>query len=206
MQPIRISTALCLLLLLAHFLRAQDNTGIGTSKPHPSAILEVRDSARGVLIPSTDTLSIKEYVATLNPNPGIADGLLIFDTILNTYLYYDALANDWRALIDLVGNRGAAGPQGPRGPRGDTGLVNDWRDSASFDEIVLGRDTCYDWFFIFQTGEVWRMWCDDTIGGSGPSKWIDTVLWDKPIGNLMAPDENVYAFSYTYSEFQPAFL
>jgi hypothetical protein len=131
---------------------------------------------------------------SLNPNPGIADGLMIFDTNLNTYLYYNEVEGVWKNLLKLVGPRGDRGAMGPTGPRGDTGTVNDWRDSLGFDQKVLGRDTCGDWFFDGNTGRIWRLWCD-TLGGGKPRMWRDTVLWDLPIGNLMAPDERMYTFN-----------
>jgi len=184
---------------------SQDNVGIGTTNPHPSVILQIDDSSRGVLIPRTDTLAILNYVNTLTPNPGIANGLLIFDTLINTYTYFDEVDGYWKILIDLVGPQGKRGPQGPQGPQGDTGLINDWRDSIGFDERVLVKDTCGDWFFDASNGRIWKLWCD-TFGGTKPRKWIDTVLWDKPIGNLMPPDERIYAISQSYSDFSPAFL
>jgi len=208
MQPIRTKyrhLAILLLLFTAGKLHAQNNVGIGTTTPHPSAILEVSDSSRGVLIPRTDTLSVLNYVNTLTPNPGIADGLIIFDINLNTYVYYDLVQDDWKVLLDLVGPVGAKGVTGPTGPMGDTGLVNDWRDSSGFDEIVLKKDTCGDWFFDASNGRVWKLWCD-TLGGMKPRKWIDTVLWDKPIGNLTPPDERIFAISLTYSDNSSAFL
>lgn len=179
-------------LLLVFSAKGQNNVGIGTAAPHPSAILEVSDSSRGVLIPRTDTVSVLNYVNTLNPSPGITDGLMIFDTLLNTYVYYSETEDKWKVLIDLVGPPGPQGPKGPRGPQGDTGTVNDWRDSIGFDEVILARDTCGDYFLDAGTGRIWRVWCD-TLGGSQPRRWVDTVLWDKPIGNLQAPEERVVA-------------
>ena len=183
-----------MVLFFAFALKAQNNVGIGTTTPHPSAILEVTDSSRGVLIPRTDTMGVLEYVNTLNPNPGIADGLMIFDTNLNTYLYYNELDGAWKNLLNLVGPRGYRGATGPTGPRGDTGVVNDWRDSSGFDQKILGRDTCGDWFFDASNGRIWGVWCD-TLGGNKPRMWRDTVIWDKPIGNLQAPDERIFAFN-----------
>ncbi|MGB1317747.1 MAG: hypothetical protein ACPG5W_06055, partial [Flavobacteriales bacterium] len=37
---------------------AQDNVGIGTITPDPSALLEIQALDKGLLIPRTDTLSI----------------------------------------------------------------------------------------------------------------------------------------------------
>ena len=186
---IRHITILFVVLLGTQVL-AQDNVGIGLSNPHPSAILEISDSSRGVLIPRTDTNAVMNYVNGLTPNPGIADGLMIMDTNLNTYVYWDDMASSWKTLIGLVGPTGPKGFQGPRGPIGPTGLNTNWRDSSGFDQKVLKEDTCGDWFLDTQTGKVWRMWCD-TMNGPQPRRWIDTVSYDNYWGELVPPDERV---------------
>ncbi|MEQ8522701.1 MAG: collagen-like protein [Vicingaceae bacterium] len=173
-------------------LKAQDNVGIGTAAPHPSALLEISDSSRGVLIPRTDTLAVLDYVNSLTPNPGIANGLMIFDVNLNTYLFYDDVAGNWKRLTSLVGPTGPKGPQGPRGPIGPQGTNTDWRDSTAnpvFDPI---RDTCGDWFINTETEQVWRYWCDST---GNKNQWRDTNYFDFYIGELMAPDERIEVFN-----------
>ena len=80
-------------------LSAQQNVGIGTDSPHPSVLLQISDSSRGVLIPRTDTMAVLEYTDGLNPSPGIANGLLIFDTLVNTYLYYEEVSGLWKNLL-----------------------------------------------------------------------------------------------------------
>lgn len=173
----------------------QDNVGIGTATPHPSAILEITDSSRGVLIPRTDTVSVMNYVSSLSPPTDVADGLMIMDTNVNTYVYYDAVLGKWRRLIGLVGPTGPKGFPGPTGPRGDTGLVTNWRDSVGFDQKVLGEDTCGDWFYDISTGKIWRLWCD-TLGGTKPRRWIDTVSYDNYIGELHPPNEIAFASNF----------
>ena len=187
----------CLVFMLVALtnlmLFAQDNVGIGTNTPHPSAILEITDSSRGVLITRSDTAAIAAYVNTLNPNPGIADGLLIMDTNVNTYMYYDAVADDWKELIGLVGPTGPRGFPGPPGPTGDTGLSTRWKDTAiSPPPYNPNEDTCGDWFLNAETGKVWWLWCD-SANGLRPPRYIDTLSYDNYIGELMAPEEKIIA-------------
>lgn len=73
---------------------AQDNVGIGTVTPDPSALLEVQSLDKGLLIPRTDTLAIS--------NP--ATGLLIYTPPDSSFWYYDGVL--WRRGI------GPAGPSG----------------------------------------------------------------------------------------------
>ena len=94
---------------------AQDNVGIGTITPDPSALLEIQALDKGLLIPRTDTLSIT--------NP--ATGLLIYTPTDSSFWYFDGIV--WRQGI---------GPEGPEGPlipglqgqtmRYDTVFFDDW--------------------------------------------------------------------------------
>ncbi|MCB9185817.1 MAG: hypothetical protein H6601_03645 [Flavobacteriales bacterium] len=96
-------------------LIAQDNVGIGTITPDPSALLEIQSLDKGLLIPRTDTLAIT--------NP--ATGLLIYTPTDSSFWYFDGIV--WRRGI---------GPEGPEGPlipglqgqtmRYDTVFFNDW--------------------------------------------------------------------------------
>lgn len=94
---------------------AQDNVGIGTITPDPSALVEIQALDKGLLIPRTDTLSIT--------NP--ATGLLIYTVTDSSFWYFDGIL--WRRGV---------GPEGPEGPsvpglhgqtlRYDTVFFDDW--------------------------------------------------------------------------------
>lgn len=110
------SAALALLMLaIVNPIFSQDNVGIGTTTPDPSALLEVQSLDKGLLIPRTDTLAIA--------NP--ATGLLIYTPTDSSFWYFDGIY--WRAGI---------GPQGEDGPlipglhgqtmRYDTVFFNEW--------------------------------------------------------------------------------
>jgi hypothetical protein len=101
---------LLFLLVLPHaFVSAQDNMGIGTLTPHPSAILEVSSTTKGVLLPR---LTSSQRNAVVAP----AQGLFVFDITTESFWYFDGA--QW---IEAIGPLGPAGPQGPDGPTGPTG-------------------------------------------------------------------------------------
>lgn len=67
-------------------LSAQDNVGIGTLTPNANALLDLETSNKGLLIPRLSTaqrLAIAGLGAT-------EKALLVFDTDLNTFFYWDA--------------------------------------------------------------------------------------------------------------------
>lgn len=84
-----VFAAVC--VLTATTTLAQDNVGIGTVTPDPSALLEIQALDKGLLIPRTDTLAIT--------NP--ATGLLIYTVTDSSFWYYDGIF--WRRGV---------GPQG----------------------------------------------------------------------------------------------
>jgi|GEM_PF-1053719 len=91
---------------------AQDNMGIGTLAPDPSAILEVSSTNKGVLLPRL-TSAQKNGIASP------AQGLFIFDTTTESFWYYDG--NQWVEALGPIGPAGPQGLQGPQGPTGPTG-------------------------------------------------------------------------------------
>lgn len=98
-----------LFLLVSFAVKAQDNMGIGTLNPDPSAILEVRSTDKGVLLPR---LSSAQKNGIVNP----AQGLFVFDTDSESFWYYDG--SQW---IEALGPTGPTGPQGVPGPQGIQG-------------------------------------------------------------------------------------
>jgi len=74
--------------------------GIGTTNPHSSAMLEIQSNNKGVLIPRMNS-STREGIS----NP--AAGLLVFDTVTNSFWYYNSgwveLVSE-KTLIDTDGD------------------------------------------------------------------------------------------------------
>ena len=100
------------LLLISPFnsLFAQNNNvGVGTTTPDPTAILDVTSTSKGVLVPRLTTAS---RLAIASP----AQGLLVYDTDLGCFYYYNTTTSAWVSLCQ-------AGPAGPTGAQGATGVA-----------------------------------------------------------------------------------
>ena len=104
---------LCLLFSFFFFSSyAQDNVGIGTNAPEPSAKLDVTAPNKGVLVPRTDTTTVN---SSFSPP---AEGLLIYQVSDHSFYYYDGSV--WIRIGD-ANTPGPIGPQGPAGPTGSAG-------------------------------------------------------------------------------------
>ena len=72
-----------LFLISCSFLSYSQNVGVGTNTPHASAALEVKDSARGILIPR---MTATQRTSIASP----ADGLMVYQTDGSKgFWYYD---------------------------------------------------------------------------------------------------------------------
>ena len=68
----------------------KDNIGIGTTKPDPSAVLDVNSSNKGLLMPR---MSLQQRSAIQNP----AVGLVVYQTdILSGFYFFDG--KDWKSI------------------------------------------------------------------------------------------------------------
>ena len=98
----KISFIAIVAVLFSTLLAAQ-SVGINTTTPHASAILDIRSSTKGMLIPRTSSTS---RMAIANP----AKGLMIYDTTTSSFFFFFfstwasiAVANN---LWSLSGNTG----------------------------------------------------------------------------------------------------
>ncbi|MGM5470382.1 hypothetical protein ACS386_08890 [Flavobacteriaceae bacterium LMO-SS05] len=73
---------LLVIFLIFSSLNLVAQIGIGTSSPHSSSVLDMTSTTQGVLTPRMTTT---ERNAISNP----AEGLLVFDTDLNTFYFFD---------------------------------------------------------------------------------------------------------------------
>ena len=90
-------------------LAQNSNVGIGTTTPDATAVLDVTSSSKGVLVPRLTTAA---RTAIANP----AQGLLVYDTDLGCFYYYNTTTSAWVSLCQ-------AGPAGPTGPAGVAGVA-----------------------------------------------------------------------------------
>lgn len=106
--------SLFLVLIVTTPLFAQNNNvGIGTTTPNSTAILDVTSTTKGVLVPRLTTV---QRTAISQP----AQGLLVYDTDLECFYYYNTATNAWVSLCQ-AGPAGATGAPGPSGANGATG-------------------------------------------------------------------------------------
>ncbi len=98
-----------------------NNVGIGTLTPAPSALLEI-DAApannKGVLIPRMTAL---QRIAIPSP----ANSLLVFDTDSACFFYWSSMSVSWKSLCNKgdAGITGSTGLMGTNGYNGSTGAT-----------------------------------------------------------------------------------
>lgn len=99
-------------------LSAQDNVGIGTTTPDPSALLEMLSSNKGVLVPRMNTAGMNAIAA-----PG--NSLLIYNTDSMCFFFYRQPSSAWISLCSTTGTGtvGATGNTGTAGVAGNTGAT-----------------------------------------------------------------------------------
>ncbi|MGB3774504.1 MAG: hypothetical protein WA951_04545 [Leeuwenhoekiella sp.] len=81
-----------LILYVPHQLFGQ--VGIGTQSPDPSALMHINSNEQGLLTPRMTTA---QRLAINSP----ANGLLVFDTDLNTFEYYNEFQTSWNKISSL---------------------------------------------------------------------------------------------------------
>ncbi len=102
-------------------IQAQNNVGIGTPNPQPSAIVEMQSTDKGILIPRMTTA---QRLAISNP----ADALMVYDTDQKCFYFYEQTPGQWVSMCSLgatgaTGTTGITGATGASGPTGVTGAA-----------------------------------------------------------------------------------
>ena len=81
-EPMKILYPLILTIIISLHVTAQSNVGIGTPTPDPTSILDLTSTSQGFLAPR---LTTAQRTAIATPAPG----LLVFDTNIGCYFYYN---------------------------------------------------------------------------------------------------------------------
>lgn len=126
MKKLQLTLAILSICFIQH-LCAQDNMGVGTANPDPSAVLDLTAKDKGMLTPR---MSTADRIAIANP----ARGLLVYDTDFDQFWFFDGVV--WVQAI---------GPQGPAGPPGTnaslpSGIILMW--SGTINTIPIGWALC----------------------------------------------------------------
>lgn len=92
----RRGSLLCAVVLftfvIAGALPAQQNAGLGTASPHPSALLDMTSGTQGLLVPRMNTL---QRTSIASP----ANGLLVFDTDASRFYFYNSATTSWIPVL-----------------------------------------------------------------------------------------------------------
>jgi hypothetical protein len=111
---------ICLFYFMAKPIQAQNNMGVGTTSPDPSAVLEVASTAKGMLVPR---MFASERTAIVTP----ATGLIVYQTDGTAGFYYNAGTTVSPSWIKLNGGvvaiaDGGTGASTAAGARTNLGL------------------------------------------------------------------------------------
>jgi len=109
------------------------NVGIGTTQPDQSAVLDIKSSSQGLLIPR---MSLQQRNSIQNP----ANGLMVYQTdLLSGFYFYDG--KEWKPIVDTKANSIAADP-------------NDWTMSGNNAPITAFLGTTNGNPLIFKVNNV----------------------------------------------------
>lgn len=136
----RISNIFCLFIFATISVNAQNNVGIGTPIPDPSAILELKSTSMGILIPRMKSL---ERTAIASPK----DGLLVYDTDSSCFFYFIGNTNSWGNMCNssaastqmywqLTGNGGTTSSTSPIG----TAVNNNFIGTTDNNDFVISTN------------------------------------------------------------------
>ncbi len=176
----RIFTLIVILFLINQSSSfSQDNVGIGTLTPDNSAILDLKASDKGLLIPRVTTSQMN---AIKNP----AQGLFVFVTSSQDFWYYDG--NSWMPL-------GGSG-NGPTGPTGPTGLGFNSLDSLVINKLTV--DSLFGNFAYFDTLTASYAYFDSLfaayasfdslfVGGQSIQSLIDSIVQAYTLTGVTGP-------------------
>ena len=162
--------SLFLVLLIGNRVNAQDNVGIGTTTPHPNALLDVQSTQKGFLVPRMTTAERIAIAPTASAN-----GLLVYDLDDNQFWYWDG--TQW---VQAIGPGGPTGPTGETGPMGNDGVQGPTGPTG--DTGPMGNDGAQG--PTGPTGETGPMGNDGAPGPTGPAGETGPMGNDGPQGPI----------------------
>ncbi|RYU94356.1 hypothetical protein [Emticicia agri] len=107
------------------------NVGIGTTQPHESAVLDIKSSNQGLLIPR---MSLQQRNAIQNP----ANGLMVYQTdLLSGFYFFDG--KDWKPLTSATENYSVAADPNDWTKAGNLGTnpLNDFLGTIDNQPLVM---------------------------------------------------------------------
>lgn len=89
-----------IIIALLAFITANAQVGIGTTTPDASAILEVKSTSKGVILPKVSLLGVSDITTIPNPTAGLLVYNLASVGGLNVgYTYWDG--TQWATFLDI---------------------------------------------------------------------------------------------------------
>lgn len=89
---------LALLLVLFFTLTTQAQVGIGNTNPDTSSMLDITSTSKGLLVPRMTSV---QRLAITTP----ANSLLVYDTTIKAYYYYDTVSLTWIKINSALNQR-----------------------------------------------------------------------------------------------------
>jgi hypothetical protein len=89
---------LALLLVLFFTLTTQAQVGIGNTNPDTSSMLDITSTSKGLLAPRMTSV---QRLAITTP----ANSLLVYDTTIKAYYYYDTVSSTWIKINSALNQR-----------------------------------------------------------------------------------------------------
>jgi microcystin-dependent protein len=91
----RVLSVFCLVYLMATAHTGFAQVGFNTPTPHPSSVVDISSTNKGLLLPRMSSAQ-RAAMAIASPNP--AQGLLVYDTDVNRFFYWDGAVTAWRPV------------------------------------------------------------------------------------------------------------
>ena len=164
------SVFLLLISLVGIKSYSQNNVGVGTINPDPSALLDLTSTDKGFLAPR---------LADTNAVTAPVTGLLIYQLADNKFYYYNGTY--WQAIaagVGINGSTGSTGSTGDIGSTGATGIIGVTGSTGATGDVGVTGATG----IIGITGVTGDTGATGTIGGTGSTGDVGVTVATGIIG------------------------